>query len=75
MAEPLRDLIHVSQVAHHLPPSPRTGRPLSIVTVYRWISHGVRGVKLRSIKIGGTTYVRARDLRQFSDQLTKAAVA
>lgn len=34
-------------------------------TVWRWLLHGVRGRRLRSIMIGGRRYVLERDLQDF----------
>ncbi len=34
-------------------------------TVWRWVLHGVRGRKLRSVLIGGRRYVLSQDLEEF----------
>jgi len=39
--------------------------------VYRWITRGVRGVSLDSIKIGGTTYTNLEALQRFADELSE----
>ena len=48
-------LIPVGQVPLKLPPRP-SGKSVHVTSVYRWINHGIHGVKLESLKVGGTTY-------------------
>jgi hypothetical protein len=31
-----------------------SGRPISLPTLFRWTSRGLRGVRLRTIRLGGT---------------------
>jgi hypothetical protein len=52
------ELIPIRQVPARLPPS-ANGKQVHVTTVYRWINHGVRGVKLESVKVGGTTHTSA----------------
>ena len=61
-------LIAIRDVPRHLPPRP-TGRRVHISAVYRWILHGVRGVRLESITIGGTTYTSMEALQRFAESL------
>ena len=63
-------LIPVCQVPRRLPPR-STGRRVHISAVYRWLTCGVRGVVLESIRIGGTTYTTLEALQRFADQLSK----
>lgn len=58
-----------------------------VATVWRWILHGVRGRKLRSITVGGRRFILRSDLEDFLRQgnpkrpplknevVTRAAVA
>lgn len=38
-------------------------------TVWRWVLHGVRGTKLRSIRVGGRRYITESDWLEFSAAL------
>lgn len=40
------------------------GRP-HIATIYRWIARGVRGVRLRTLAVGGVHYVTRADIADF----------
>ena len=42
---------------------------------YRWVSRGVRGVRLDAIRIGGTLYTSLEALQRFADQLSTALVS
>ena len=53
-------------------PRRSTGRRVHISAVYRWIAPGVHGVRLASIKIGGTTYTSAEALQAFAQHLSRA---
>ena len=66
--EPLHNLVPLRQVPNLLPKTSR-GKRVHISTVYRWATRGVRGgVRLRTVKIGGTTYTSVRALREFSQE-------
>jgi hypothetical protein len=41
------------------------GRRVHVSTVWRWITRGLRGVKLETVKIGGTTCTSEEALRRF----------
>ena len=58
------DLMPLAQAARSLPPL-RSGRPVSPATVWRWAAHGLRGVRLEIIRIGGTACTTRSALRQF----------
>jgi hypothetical protein len=62
-------LMTLAQAAK-LRPSGRNGRPTHVSTVYRWIATGVRGVRLESIRIGGTLYTSREAIQRFADRLT-----
>lgn len=38
-------------------------------TIYRWINHGKRGVRLRSQRVGRRQHVSLRSLREFFENL------
>ena len=61
---PLRD------VPKHLPPRPN-GKKLHISACYRWIGPGIRGIRLESIKVGGTTCTSLEAIQRFSERLTQ----
>ena len=65
-------LIPLSEAPKHLPPRPN-GKRVHISACYRWISRGVRGVHLESIKIGGSTYTSKEALQRFADRLSRAS--
>ena len=48
------------------------GRP-HVSTWHRWRTHGVHGVKLATVKIGGRRMVTADDLQRFIEAVTCAA--
>ena len=60
-------LIPLREAPKHLPSRPN-GKRIHISACYRWIGRGVRGVRLESIKIGGTTYTSKEALQRFADQ-------
>ena len=47
-------LIPLREVARMFPG--RTGRGVSMATVWRWVTHGRRGVRLAAIFVGGARY-------------------
>jgi hypothetical protein len=63
------NLIPLREAPRHLPPRPN-GKRMHISACYRWVSRGVRGVRLESIRIGGTTYTSKEALQRFGDRLT-----
>lgn len=42
---------------------------LHVSTCWRWVLHGVRGVKLRSVRIGGRRFVLESDWQEFNAAL------
>ncbi len=53
------DLLTLAQAAKSLPTRP------NVATIWRWCSRGLRGVVLRTVKVGGRTFVSAGDLDEF----------
>ena len=58
------DLMPLSQAARSLP-SLRDGRPVSPATLWRWSAHGLNGVKLQIVRLGGTACTSKSALREF----------
>ena len=63
------ELVPIRDVPKHLPPRP-TGKRVHVSAVYRWLLRGIRGIRLESLKIGGTTYTSKEALQRFADQLS-----
>ncbi|MCK6484476.1 MAG: DUF1580 domain-containing protein [Phycisphaerae bacterium] len=68
------NLVALRDVPRCLPPRP-TGKRLHISAVYRWTLRGVRGVRLETVKIGGTTYTSREAIQRFSERLSGAEPA
>lgn len=66
--------IRISDVPRHIPPLP-DGRRVSLASVYRWSLNGLRGVRLRRFKVGGTWCSTTQELARWSAALTAAAEA
>ena len=47
------------------PAQARAGRPVSPATLWRWSSHGLRGVRLETVRVGGTTCTSTEALSRF----------
>ena len=45
------------------------GRPVSPATLWRWSSHGLRGVRLETVRVGGTTCTSTEALSRFFARL------
>ncbi len=57
---PLREVPNLPLLA-----SVRSGKPLHISTVWRWANRGVRGRKLKVVRVGGTVCTSMRALMDF----------
>lgn len=62
-------LIPLRDVPAHLPPRPG-GKRIHVSAVYRWTQRGVQGIRLETIRVGGTTYTSVEALQRFADALT-----
>ena len=62
-------LISLHEIPQRLPPR-RSGRPVHMSTVYRWIQRGVRGVRLEAVRIGGILSTSREALQRFAEQLS-----
>jgi hypothetical protein len=58
------ETISLAAAARRLPKL-RAGRPVSPATIWRWASHGLRGVRLETARVGGTTVTSPAALRAF----------
>jgi hypothetical protein len=66
VAEPL---IPLALAAAHVPRR-RRGRKTSVATLHRWAVHGLRGVVLETLQVGGTKCTSLAALQRFFDGLT-----
>jgi hypothetical protein len=55
------------------PDTRRGGRPAHVSNLYRWALDGLRGVKLETIRVGGTLCTSREALERFFDRLDEAA--
>lgn len=62
-------LIPMREAPKHVPLRPG-GKRLHISACYRWITKGIGGVRLESIKLGGTTYTSIEALQRFAAVLS-----
>ena len=60
----VEQLLTLQDAAKSLPRRPH------VATVYRWISAGVRGVRLEAVRVGGVLYTSREKLQFFADQCT-----
>ena len=58
------DLLPLAEAARTLPRL-RNGRPVSPSTLWRWSARGLRGVKLRVVRVGHVACTSKSALRQF----------
>lgn len=58
-------LLSIPQAARALPKRDN-GRHVHPSTVWRWIRRGVRGARLETIRIGGSTYTSVEALQRFA---------
>src|SRR5262245_17053072 len=68
------NLIALRDVPRCLPIRPN-GKRLHISAVYRWTLRGVKGARLETIRIGGTTYTSREAIQRFSERLSGAEPA
>jgi hypothetical protein len=63
--DPLSEVVVPFAEAARQLPRLRRGRPVSPATLWRWASHGLRGVHLETCRVGGTTCTSLAALRRF----------
>ncbi len=68
LAEEILTLRHAAQRL----PRRRSGRRPHPATLYRWATDGLRGVRLETIQVGGTTCTSIEALQRFFERLGKA---
>jgi hypothetical protein len=56
--------------AAKLLPRLRRGKRPHVSTLYRWANKGIRGVRLETIRVGGTVCTSQDALRRFCDHLS-----
>jgi hypothetical protein len=61
--------IPLTTAACHVPRR-RRGRKTAASTLHRWATHGLRGVRLETIQIGGTKCTSVPALQRFFDRLS-----
>ena len=63
------ELVSFREAARLLPRT-RNGRSVHVTTLHRWSSHGLRGQRLETLKVGGSTVTSREALQRFFDRLT-----
>jgi hypothetical protein len=67
-------VVTLVEAARLVPPG-RGGRPTHLSTLLRWITRGVRGVRLEAVRLGGRWVTSKEALQRFADRLTTAEQA
>ena len=62
-------ILTLTQAAKRLPKL-RQGRPVHVATLWRWAHHGLRGIKLETMKMGGTRVTSLEALQRFFQKLS-----
>jgi hypothetical protein len=65
------ELLTLAQASKKVPG--RTGSHVNTSTLWRWALRGLRGVRLETLAIGGTTFTSTRALQQFFERSKAAA--
>ena len=63
-------VICLREAAEWLPK--RSGKRPHIATLYRWAKHGVRGVRLETVKVGGRVCTSVEALGRFIEETNPA---
>lgn len=63
------EYLSLKQAAAAIPTRPH------VCTIWRWVSRGVRGHRLRTVKIGGQTYTTAKDIDAFLSAINGGPVS
>src|SRR4051812_43788931 len=51
-------------------PQRRRGKRPHVATLYRWAQRGIRGIRLETIRVGGTLCTSAEAIQRFFQQLS-----
>jgi hypothetical protein len=70
MIPPDEKRIPLAQAARELFAPNHEGRPVHVSTVLRWVLHGVRGVKLEAVRVGGRWATTLEAIRRFEAACT-----
>lgn len=62
-------VLSLTDAGKHLPRR-RAGKRPHVATLYRWAQHGVRGVILETIQVGGTLCTSLEALQRFCERCT-----
>src|SRR4051812_23510346 len=65
--------LSLAEAARRLPQS-APGKPLAVSTLTRWISTGVRGVRLEASRLGGKWITSTQAIERFTESLTRQCV-
>jgi len=68
---PIEEMVPLGK-ASPLWPKRRFNRRPSYATIFRWSREGLRGVRLKTKRVGGTLCVHRLWVQQFVDDVTKA---
>ena len=66
LVESIRDAMPLSRASDFIPGNPH------VATLWRWVSKGVRGVKLSVVRVGGRTMVTPDSIETFLNRLNAA---
>lgn len=58
----------LGEAPKHLPP--RGGKRIHQATIFRWAKSGVRGVRLETIRVGGSLCTSSQALQRFCERLS-----
>lgn len=62
------DILSLADAAKRLPRF--NGRRVHVSTIWRWASHGLRGIRLETTRLGGRACTSLTALRRFFDALS-----
>jgi len=64
------NIIPLKQVPKHLPRTDR-GKCVHLATIYRWALQGMRGIRLETIRVGGSRFTSLEAIQRFAAQVTE----
>jgi hypothetical protein len=65
----VEQLVALGEVPQVLPRRGQ-GKRLHVSSVYRWVTRGVRGILLETLRVGGSTYTSLEALQRFAERLS-----
>jgi hypothetical protein len=71
LAIPLSEEVHTLTSATKLLPPRRRDRPPHASCLYRWAKYGLRGIKLETVRIGGSLCTSVQELERFFARLAE----